>query len=134
MKKALLPLLLLAALPLAAQTPPPTSSIPCGADFTGAKLEPVPEISSEDTGVLRGTLYTVSEQVKMSAVRPGSDPTCYPQWVRAYRRSGHVFVPLRRGPDRAGAILAVGDDAQDALARARRAAASVRFEVDAHPS
>jgi FtsP/CotA-like multicopper oxidase with cupredoxin domain len=86
MKKALLPLLLLAALPLSAQTAPPTSSIPCGADFTGAKLEPVPEISSADTGVLSGTLYTVSEQVKLSAGRPGSNPTCYPQWVRAYRK------------------------------------------------
>ena len=56
------------------------------------------------------------------------------RWVRIYRRPGWVFGPLRRGADRAGAILAVGDDREDALARARRAAEAVRFEVDAHPA
>ena len=40
--------------------------------------------------------------------------------IRIYRRAGHVFGPLRSGPDRAGAILAVGDSAEDALARADR--------------
>jgi biotin carboxylase len=49
--------------------------------------------------------------------------------VLLYRRPGHVFGPLRRGPDRAGAILAVGDSRDDALARAGRAAEAVRFEV-----
>lgn len=53
------------------------------------------------------------------------------RWVRIYRRPGWSFGPLRRGADRAGAILAVGDDREDALARARRAAEAVRFEVDA---
>ena len=49
--------------------------------------------------------------------------------VVVYRRPGHIFGPLRRGPDRAGAVLAVGASRDDALERARRAAASVRFEV-----
>lgn len=49
------------------------------------------------------------------------------QWVRVYREPGYVFVPLRRGADRAGAILAVGDSAADAVARADRAAERVRF-------
>jgi biotin carboxylase len=49
--------------------------------------------------------------------------------VLVYRRPGHVFGPLRRGSDRAGAILAVGDSRDDALARARRAAEAVRFQV-----
>ncbi|HSP74057.1 MAG TPA: ATP-grasp domain-containing protein [Gaiellaceae bacterium] len=49
------------------------------------------------------------------------------RWVRVYREPGYVFVPLRRGADRAGAILAVGDSAADALARADRAAERVRF-------
>ena len=53
------------------------------------------------------------------------------RWVRSYRRPGWEFAPLLRGADRAGAILAVGDDRDDALARARRAAEAVRFEVDA---
>ena len=53
------------------------------------------------------------------------------EWVRLYRRPGWRFGPLRRGADRAGAILAVGDSRADALARARRAAETVRFLVDA---
>ncbi len=53
------------------------------------------------------------------------------EWVRLYRQAGWRFGPLRRGADRAGAILAVGDDRDDALARARRAAEALRFLVDA---
>jgi biotin carboxylase len=49
--------------------------------------------------------------------------------VSVYRAPGHVFTPLRRGSDRAGAVLAVGDSAQDALARADRAAERIRFET-----
>ncbi len=56
------------------------------------------------------------------------------KWVRTYRRPGWRFGPLLRGADRAGAILATGDDREDALARARRAAQAVRFLVDANPS
>ena len=53
------------------------------------------------------------------------------RWVRVYRRPGWRFGRLLRGADRAGAILAVGSDRDDALSRARRAAEAVRFEVDA---
>ena len=53
------------------------------------------------------------------------------RWARIYRRAGWRFGPLLRGADRAGAILAVGSSRDDALARARRAAEAVRFEVDA---
>jgi biotin carboxylase len=49
--------------------------------------------------------------------------------VRLYRRPGHVFGPLLRGADRAGAILATGASRDDALERARRAAAALRFRV-----
>ena len=38
------------------------------------------------------------------------------QWVRVYRGPGHVFGELRRGADRAGAVLAVGRDRAEALA------------------
>jgi biotin carboxylase len=52
--------------------------------------------------------------------------------VRIYREPGYIFVPLRRGGDRAGAVLAVGADRHDAVERARRAAERVRFgTVDA---
>jgi hypothetical protein len=50
--------------------------------------------------------------------------------VRAYRAPGHVFGPLRHGPDRAGAVIAVGDDREQALERAHRAADEIRFVVE----
>ena len=50
--------------------------------------------------------------------------------IRIYRRPGHRFGDLRRGADRAGAILAVGDSRQQALERAAHAEAIIRFEVD----
>ncbi len=49
--------------------------------------------------------------------------------VRIYREPGHVFGPLRHGADRAGAILATGSSRDDALERAQRAAALIRFRV-----
>jgi len=55
-------------------------------------------------------------------------------WVRVYRRPGHVFGPLVRGADRAGAVLVTGADREEALERGRRAADAVRFRVDARPS
>jgi biotin carboxylase len=53
------------------------------------------------------------------------------EWVRVYRRPGWEFGPLRRGGDRAGAVLAVAESREQALERARRAAEAVRFGVDA---
>lgn len=50
--------------------------------------------------------------------------------VRIYREPGFALGPLRRGADRAGAVLAVGDSRDDALARARRAADAIRFVVE----
>jgi biotin carboxylase len=49
--------------------------------------------------------------------------------ARVYRRPGFRFGPFRRGSDRAGFVLAVGDSKEDALARADRAAALIRFET-----
>jgi biotin carboxylase len=49
--------------------------------------------------------------------------------ARVYREPGHVFGPFRHGADRAGAIRAVGESRDDALARADRAAALIRFQV-----
>ncbi len=56
------------------------------------------------------------------------------EWVRIYRRPGHVFGAFRRGSDRAGAVLATGRDRDEALERGRRAADAVRFRIDADPS
>jgi biotin carboxylase len=51
--------------------------------------------------------------------------------VRIYREPGYVHTPLRRGADRAGALLATGDSREEALARANAAADRIRF-VTAH--
>jgi biotin carboxylase len=50
--------------------------------------------------------------------------------VRLYRSPGHEFGPFRTGSDRAGAVLAVGATREEALARAREAADSIRFDVE----
>ena len=50
--------------------------------------------------------------------------------VRLYREPGHRFGPLRRGADRAGAVLATGESRDDALERARQAAGAIRFVVE----
>jgi len=47
--------------------------------------------------------------------------------VRIYREPGYVFGPLRRGSDRAGALLATGSSRDEALARAEAAAQRIRF-------
>jgi biotin carboxylase len=51
--------------------------------------------------------------------------------VRIYREPGHVFGPFRRGADRAGAVLAIGDNRQEALERADGAVRLIRFNVAA---
>ena len=50
--------------------------------------------------------------------------------IRIYRRPGHQFGDFRRGADRAGAILAVGDSRTEALQRADRAEETIRFETE----
>jgi biotin carboxylase len=45
-----------------------------------------------------------------------------------YDSPGHVYPPLRTGPDRAGHVLVVAADRERALARAAAAVAAVRFE------
>jgi biotin carboxylase len=51
--------------------------------------------------------------------------------VRIYREPGYVFAPLRRGADRAGAVLALGSTRAEALARANAAAEGIRFRTAA---
>ena len=50
--------------------------------------------------------------------------------VRIYREPGFRIGPLLRGADRAGAVIAVGESRDDALARARAAADEIRFVVE----
>jgi biotin carboxylase len=51
------------------------------------------------------------------------------RWVRIYPEPGTVLGPLRRGSDRAGAVLAIGESREQAVASAGRAADCVRFVV-----
>jgi FtsP/CotA-like multicopper oxidase with cupredoxin domain len=77
-KRTLLSLALIVAvaMPLAAQT----NTAAC-AQF-GEKLPPLTYIDAVDHR-MKGTLYTVSEQVAIPTTTSG---TCSPQWVRAYRK------------------------------------------------
>jgi biotin carboxylase len=47
--------------------------------------------------------------------------------ARIYREPGYVFTPLRRGADRAGAVLVTAESREEALAQADAAANRVRF-------
>jgi biotin carboxylase len=47
--------------------------------------------------------------------------------ARVYREPGHVFGPLRRAADRAGAVLVLGATREEALVRADVAAERIRF-------
>jgi biotin carboxylase len=47
--------------------------------------------------------------------------------IRIYHDTGHVFGPLRRATDRAGAVLAAGATREEALARVEAAAERIRF-------
>jgi biotin carboxylase len=47
--------------------------------------------------------------------------------ARIYREPGYVFLPLRRGADRAGAVLVTADSRDEAVAKADEAANRIRF-------
>ena len=49
--------------------------------------------------------------------------------VRIYREPGYVFTPLRRGADRAGAVLVTAGSREEAVARADAAVEAIRFHV-----
>ena len=51
--------------------------------------------------------------------------------ARIYREPGFVFAPLRRGSDRAGAVLETGVSREEAVGRAETAAGRIRFELQA---
>jgi biotin carboxylase len=87
--------------------------------------------SSDSPGVT--VAFMVPPAGRLEAVEGLDDAVSLPgvQWVRVYRRPGHVFRELRTGADRAGAVLATGASRDDAVLRARRAVDAVRFRVDA---
>jgi biotin carboxylase len=81
-------------------------------------------------------VFLVPPQGELVAVEGVAEAEVLPgvEWVRIYRRPGHVSGPFRRGADRAGAVLATGGDREEAVERGRRAADAVRFRIDADAS
>jgi biotin carboxylase len=96
-----------------------------GEPIWSAALQPTPEVGGAVVRFLvppEGVLEEVEGADEARAVEGVQD-------VRIYREPGHVFGPFRRGADRAGAVLAIGDSREEALERAEEAVALVRFSV-----
>jgi biotin carboxylase len=109
-----------------------------GIDLNGLALraalgEEVPERALEPEAQAGGACvrFLVAPEGELRAVAGVEDAEAVEGVlaVSIYRAPGFSFGPLRRGSDRAGAILAVGDDREDALDRADRAAGLLRFET-----
>jgi biotin carboxylase len=98
-----------------------------GETIWSAALQPTPEVGGAIVRFLvppEGRLEEVEGVEKARAVEGVED-------VRVYRHPGHLFGPFRRGADRAGAVLAVGQSREQALNRADEAARLIRFKVGA---
>ena len=107
-----------------------------GADSCGATS--CDKVSQEVAPRVGGAcvIFLVAPEGELLAVEGVDDAAAVEgvEWVRLHGQPGRRFGPLRRGADRAGAILATGAARDEALARARRAADTVRFQVDATPA
>jgi biotin carboxylase len=98
-----------------------------GEPIWSAALQPTPEVGGAVVRFLvppEGVLEEVEGTDEARALEGVRD-------VRIYREPGHFFGPFRRGADRAGAVLAIGDSREDALALADQAAGLIRFTVAA---
>jgi biotin carboxylase len=107
-----------------------------GVDLNGLALsaalgEPVPAPRPEPQVGGACVRFLVAPPGEVTGVAGVEDARALPgvRLVRIYREPGAVQGPLRTGPDRAGAVLAVGDSRGDALERGVRAADSIRFET-----
>jgi biotin carboxylase len=94
-----------------------------GESVTGKQLRPV---AAAGGAVVR---FLVPEPGELREVIGVEEAESQPGvvWVRVYRAPGAVLGPLRRGSDRVGAVLAVGETREQALERADRAADCVRL-------
>jgi len=98
-----------------------------GEAIWSAALHAVPQVGGAVVRFLvppEGILQEVEGAEEARAVEGVQD-------VRVYREPGHVFGSFRRGADRAGAVLATGENREEALERADEAARLIRFKVGA---
>jgi biotin carboxylase len=98
-----------------------------GEPIWSAALQPTPEVGGAIVRFLvppEGVLEEVEGADEARALEGVED-------VRIYREPGHVFGPFRRGADRAGAVLAIGDSRDEALERSDEASRLIRFKVGA---
>jgi biotin carboxylase len=98
-----------------------------GEPIWSAALQPTPEVGGAVVRFLvppEGVLEEVEGTDEARVVEGVQD-------VRIYREPGHAFGPFRRGADRAGAVLAIGDSREVALERSGEAARLIRFKVGA---
>jgi biotin carboxylase len=96
----------------------------------GEEIDPAPLVGEPRAGGA-STVFLTAEPGELEAVEGVEDAegTVGVLRVRVYRRPGFAVGELRRGPDRLGAVQAVGGSRDEALERARAAAALVRFRT-----
>ena len=109
-----------------------------GVDLNGLALaaalgEQIPEDALTPRARAGGACvrFIVAPSGVLVAVNGVEDALALPgiELARVYRQPGYVLGPLRRGADRAGAVLAIGSTREEALARAASAIESIRFEI-----
>jgi biotin carboxylase len=107
-----------------------------GVDLNGLALaaalgEPAGQLTSEPRVGGAATVFLTAEPGELEAVEGVEEAEGVEGVIRVriYRRPGFEIGELRRGADRVGAVQAVGSSRDEALERARAAAALVRFRT-----
>ena len=95
----------------------------------GEEIDPTALVVDRDGGA--ATVFLTAEPGELEAVEGVEDAEAKDGVlrVRVYRRPGFAVGELRHGADRLGAVQAVGQSRDEALERARAAAALVRFRT-----
>jgi formate-dependent phosphoribosylglycinamide formyltransferase (GAR transformylase) len=96
----------------------------------GEEIDPTALMPEQQAGGA-STVFLTAEPGELEAVEgiEEAEATDGVLRVRVYRRPGFAVGQLRRGADRLGAVQAVGGSRDEALERARAAAALVRFRT-----
>ena len=102
-----------------------------GLTLSAALGDPLEDVRPRPSAGGACVRFLVAPEGELRSIEGVEEARCLPGIadVRIYRRPGFVFGPLRRGADRAGAVLASGASRDEALERSLRAAVLVRFDV-----